>query len=617
MSIIGADPVKPKVLSTAGVSLEVERLIAAFGRVALVFQAPAELQRDPSLAVKVMQGDVTFSMAFEQWIEIDSVVATQSKSVRSDSGTMGKRFLAVLPEEAVGFIKSEVPVEIALEGARPDQGVRLKTAPLSPTDLVGGLGLALAKNLTGMLGDDIVDILSADISVKSFDGSELFELEHVVSAGHSLVVSGWIANLAECTIHVASEDLLTWLFKRSFQTISRPDVHKHLHQEGRLTSASNEHGFAFVLPNPGDEPRALYFVEVTPDGHSVTFHGPLPMTPEQNEALAFDIVSKTFGDIRALSIEEVDRIYRPLLATPKGEMRAQVFDFGPEPQQDKPLSSIIIPFYGDAFFLNCAHYLQRILGGGFELVLVVDDPRIWNEVYDGISLRSQAIRVPIRLLRNFANYGYGGANNLGANLARGDVLFLMNSDILVKDTQGLVKAAEAIRERKRDSKPELLVGFSLLYEDNTIQHAGIEFIRSSIAGDFFLADHPLKGLPFAFYEGEEVRSVPAVTGALMALSKDLFANLDGFDRTFERGDFEDADLCLRARRAGVDIQLHVHPGLYHLERQSIPAMGGEGIQAAVNYMNCAEFNRRWAVELSRPKRVFKVSGGQSPSGNGQ
>ncbi|PVE26420.1 hypothetical protein DC522_01260 [Microvirga sp. KLBC 81] len=609
-------------MSVAGMSLEVERLIALFDHMALVLRAPDGLQFESSLSIKVMQGGVDCSIAFDQWIELDSAIVAPTKRGKSVSGALtgipeGRRFLAALPREVAGHFKPEDPVEISPNGAHASQGISMKATPSVPADLTNGLGPALARSLIGSIPDDIAMILAADITVKPIDASEDSELEHIASAGNGLVVSGWIANLADRTIHITSEDLRTWLFKSSLKAVARPDVHTHLRQEKRLTSASNEHGFAFVMPHQPDKEQALYFVEVSPDGRDVIFHGPLQATPEQDEALALDLVSKTFGDIRSLPIEQVDRTYRLLLSPPKGEMRAQVFDFGPGLQTGKPLSSIIIPFYGDAFFLNCVHYLQRILDDSFELVLVVDDPRIWDEIYNGLSLRSHAIRVTTRLLRNFANYGYGGANNLGANLARGDVLFLMNSDILVKDAQGLVKAAETIRGRKQASRPELLIGFSLLYEDNTIQHVGIEFMRSSMAGDFFLADHPLKGLPFAFYKGDAVRHVPAVTGALMALSKDLFSKLGGFDPAFVRGDFEDADLCLRARRMGAEIQLHVHPGLYHLERQSVPAMGDADIQSAINYINCVEFNRRWAAELSRPKRVFKISGGQAPSGTGQ
>ena len=67
---------------------------------------------------------------------------------------------------------------------------------------------------------------------------------------------------------------------------------------------------------------------------------------------------------------------------------AKPFRFGPPVPKDEPVTSIIIPFYGDAFFLNCVYHLQRILGTGFELVLVVDDPRIWPEIYGRLASRS-------------------------------------------------------------------------------------------------------------------------------------------------------------------------------------------------------------------------------------
>jgi GT2 family glycosyltransferase len=118
-------------------------------------------------------------------------------------------------------------------------------------------------------------------------------------------------------------------------------------------------------------------------------------------------------------------------------------------------------------------------------------------------------------------------------------------------------------------------------------------------GNMHVADHPMKGLPFALDEGGDRRGVPAVTGALMGLSAKLYQALGGFDAVYERGDFEDADLCLRARQQGAEIDVFVGPGLYHLERQSIPGMGDRTFRDRITYMNCAEFNARWDGYLSQ------------------
>jgi cellulose synthase/poly-beta-1,6-N-acetylglucosamine synthase-like glycosyltransferase len=287
------------------------------------------------------------------------------------------------------------------------------------------------------------------------------------------------------------------------------------------------------------------------------------------------------------------------LALPRAQARARRFDFGPAVDETGPLSSIIIPFYGDAFFLNCAYHLQRVLGPGFELILVVDDPRIWPEVYGRLSGRHASITVPTVLLQCAQNYGYARANNLGASAARGDVLFLMNSDVMVLDPTGLIEAADAIRARHQTGTPDTIIGFSLLFEDDTIQHIGMEFPRSPLVGGMRLADHPMKGLPIGLYDGEATRSAPAVTGAMMALAASLYQKLGGFDATYERGDFEDADLCLRAQEIGAEIRVHVRPGLYHLEGQSIRTMGDAGLREMITYLNCVEFNARWDAHLSQ------------------
>lgn len=412
-------------------------------------------------------------------------------------------------------------------------------------------------------------------------------LEPILACGAALVVEGEVGSRAGGAIAVVGND----------------------GQGGWVAARMEFHGrrFIAVLPNPEGRALDVYIRETPSDGAEPVLFGPVSAPVVADEAAAFKLVRDAFGPIQSVPPDVLEAVYRPLLTTPKRELAAQRFAFGPPPRTDGPVASIVVPFYGDAFFLHGMHHLQRILDERFELVLVVDDPRIWPEIYNALVLRTTTLRVPTLLLRNLGNYGFAGASNLGAGAARGDVLIFMNSDVLVTDPRPLLSAAEAIRDRRRLDQGELLLGFSLLYEDDTIQHLGMEFRRSAPYGNLYLAEHPMKGLPFRFGEGPALRPAEAVTGALMALSADLFRALDGFDRRYERGDFEDADLCLRARAAGAEIAVHIHPGLYHLERQSIPKMGGEELRGMVTYMNCAEFNHRWAERLSAPKRVFRVA----------
>jgi GT2 family glycosyltransferase len=362
-------------------------------------------------------------------------------------------------------------------------------------------------------------------------------------------------------------------------------------------------GFTAVIPAPtGQMLDTIYLVDVDTLGLKATLYGPAVLSGWSSEQEGVRLVHEAFGPIQALPSSLIPEIYHPVLARPRGAARARRFEFGPPLDGATPLTSIIIPFYGDAFFLNCVFYLQRVLGPGFELIIVVDDPRIWPEVYGRLSASTDAITVPTVLLECDQNYGYARANNLGATAARGDVLVLMNSDVMVLSPAMLANAATDIRTRREAHDPEAIIGFSLLYEDDTIQHVGMVFPQSRLMGGLRMADHPSKGLPFALYESPDSRQVTAVTGALMALSASLFEQLGGFDPAFERGDFEDADLCLRARQMGAEIWLHSGPGLYHLERQSIRQMSDSDSRDMITYMNCVTFNERWNAAITAQAR---------------
>jgi GT2 family glycosyltransferase len=502
---------------------------------------------------------------------------------------------------------TELPVQLSLTSGTDTWNAEVRLKTVDPLKLPTLQGRALIASAFERLGRaDIAQVLAAkNINFKGVDALGPFHVDRAIGGGAGFLIDGWMARLGERDVHITTADLCNWAPRSSIAARSRSDVHEYLKGIKAETGHTDRHGFVAVIPSDAARPRDLFFVEMSASGTTATFCGPITPNVIKDDPLSIEVVKQAFGDIRSLPATAIPDVYGPLLAVSAVSPRAQRFEFGPKPAEG-PITSIIIPFYGDAFFLNCVYHLHRVLDHRFEIIAVVDDPRIWPETYNSVLNRSTAIPVPTVLLRNLENYGYGPANNIGVKAARGDVLILMNSDIMVTDPTALVNAAESIRRRRLEGPPESVIGFSLLYEDDTIQHIGMEFPRSSQVGNLRLADHPMKGLPFAFYKGEPVRTAPAVTAALMAISADLYRELGGFDAVYVRGDFEDADLCLRARNAGASVEVHVHPGLYHLERQSIPSIGSNDLRGMITYLNCVEFNRRWDGTLSRPKKIFRV-----------
>lgn len=92
------------------------------------------------------------------------------------------------------------------------------------------------------------------------------------------------------------------------------------------------------------------------------------------------------------------------------------------------------------------------------------------------------------------------------------------------------------------------LGVRLLYEDLTIQHAGVEFTETG------LTRHVGVGRPVGEPGPDGVfartRDLPAVTGAFFAVRRDVYDQLGGFDAGRFPVSFNDMDFCVRARALG-------------------------------------------------------------------
>jgi GT2 family glycosyltransferase len=64
------------------------------------------------------------------------------------------------------------------------------------------------------------------------------------------------------------------------------------------------------------------------------------------------------------------------------------------------------------------------------------------------------------------------------------------------------------------------------------------------------------------------REVTAVTGASLLISREHWMNLAGFDEQLSQ-QYQDVDLCLRARESGLAVYIDNSNFLYHLESQTV------------------------------------------------
>ncbi len=191
------------------------------------------------------------------------------------------------------------------------------------------------------------------------------------------------------------------------------------------------------------------------------------------------------------------------------------------------------------------------------------------------------IVVPYRKTFNFAEM-----NNLGAQAAMHPTLLFLNDDVRPL-RQGWAELLLAQTERHDIG----ICGALLLYPSGAIQHAGIALGIGEGTG------HPGRGeFESSLWPWLRLtRDISAVTGACLAIRKDVFDALNGFDEGFPVN-YNDVDLCLRARAQGYRTIIETGAVLEHAESQSRAA--------GTTLAERERFYERWAAELALPDPFF-------------
>jgi len=231
--------------------------------------------------------------------------------------------------------------------------------------------------------------------------------------------------------------------------------------------------------------------------------------------------------------------------------------------------SIIVPLYGRIDFLEqqLAQFVHDPDIHQADLIYVLDSPELANSLADSAAQLFRLYRIPFRVAMLSRNAGFSAANNVGVSLARGRLLLLLNSDVL-PDRPGWLGTMAGFY----DATPRIgALGPKLLYEDDSLQHAGMYFSPLPDAGSWENR-HYFKGLHRSLPAANLTRPVPAVTGACLMIDRALYAQVGGLRGMYVQGDYEDSDLCLRLIEAGYENWYLPTAELYHLEGQSYPGV---------------------------------------------
>lgn len=158
-------------------------------------------------------------------------------------------------------------------------------------------------------------------------------------------------------------------------------------------------------------------------------------------------------------------------------------------------------------------------------------------------------------------FNYSAINNYAVTKANGDFLLFLNNDTKVITPDWI----EAMVEQAQ--RPSIgAVGAMLLYDDDTIQHAGVVMWAGVVA------DHSHKACLSTDrgYFGQiiDIGNVSAVTGACLLCRREIFESVGGFNETELKVSCNDIDLCLKFIEQGLRNIYLPHVKLYHYESKS-------------------------------------------------
>lgn len=228
-----------------------------------------------------------------------------------------------------------------------------------------------------------------------------------------------------------------------------------------------------------------------------------------------------------------------------------------------PEVTIVVVTYRNAPHIGgCAAAIRKAAGDVDSELVIVD-----NASGDDTADAARAAAPEATVVESDRNGGFAYGCRAGAARAAGEWLLFVNPDAV--PAEGSVSALLACARRNPDAG---IVGGRCVLPDGTPDPRswwGRPTLWSTLCFALLLSSvfpgsrvfDPESPLPWSGAPDQE-RRVPIVTGGFMLIRRSLWTELDGFDPAiFMYG--EDADLCLRAARAGYRPVVTAHAAYEH------------------------------------------------------
>ena len=257
-----------------------------------------------------------------------------------------------------------------------------------------------------------------------------------------------------------------------------------------------------------------------------------------------------------------------------------------EIKKPNDLVSIIIPTKDKQKYLEqCIDSIVNLSEyRNFEIILI-DNNSIEKGFFKLVEKYKEQTQFKFIYVRDEKPFNFSRLMNLGRKHANGEYILLLNNDTQVISPDWMNAMIEHAQ------RPEIgVVGCKLLFDDDTIQHAGVVIGLGGVASHAFMGDYVDE--PGYFHYKKLLNNYCALTAACIIMRKNVYDEVNGFNEDFVV-EYNDVDFCLKVIEKGYRNLYVPHVSLYHYESISRghPHATSEGYKRHVKEVNL--FRKKW------------------------
>jgi len=197
------------------------------------------------------------------------------------------------------------------------------------------------------------------------------------------------------------------------------------------------------------------------------------------------------------------------------------------------VSIIIVNWNAKDYLKNCIDSLLAQTFSDYEIILV-------DNASKDNSVKFIKENFPeIKIIENKDNLGFAEGNNIGIQHSTGKIIVFFNPDA-VAEKNWLTKLVSLLQNSEK-----------IAAVTGKMYYLGEQYGKNAVFCTWSKID-PFSATPYNFHDDEPASKVDYLSGAAMAIKKDVLENIGLMDSDYFLY-FEETDLCARIIRAGYDL----------------------------------------------------------------